>query len=137
MKLTLAIVILGLLGLVAPSALAQSAGGNAADIRDLLLRSTGWIYDWKPSLTSNIDPKTPGEVGNGEMLFQMRGDAIALTIHNLTRSVTCERTAAVSADTVVFDACFETGIRLRFDPADREFSFKGGNTMHDYRLKAK
>jgi len=137
MKLTLALVMLGLLGFAPPSALAQTAGGNTGEIRDLLLRSTGWIYDWKPGPTSNIDPKTPGEVGNGEMLFQMHGDAIALTIHNLTRSVTCERKVTVSADTVMFDACFEAGIRLSFDPDDREFPFKGGNTMHDYRLKPK
>ena len=137
MKLTSALVLLGLIGVAAPYALAQSAGGNPAEVRDLLLRPAGWIYEWKPSPANKVDPSVQGETGNGEMVFQARGDAIMLTIHNETVSVTCERKATVSGDTVMFDACLEGGIRLRFDAADREFPFKGGTFLHDYRLKAK
>src|SRR6185437_1500857 len=137
MKSVFALVMLGLVGLVMPSALGQSPGGQTGEIRDLLLRTPGWVYDWKPSPTSKIDPNSPGETGNGEMVFQIRGDAIVLTIHNLTRSITCERKVTVSDDTVMFNACFSPGVRLRFDPTDSEYPFKGGTTTLDYRLKAK
>ena len=136
MKFGSALLLLGLLGIGVPCALAQGPAADPA-ARDMLLRPAGWIYEWKPGPANSVDPNQRGETGHGEMLFQARGDAIVVAIHNLTLAGWCEHGATVSADGVTFDACYETGITLRYDPADPEYPFKGGGPRHEYRLKAK
>ena len=137
MRPTLAVVLLCLIGLAAPSALTQSTAGSPGEVRSLLLRPAGWIYEWKPSPTNKNSPSNVGETGNGEMVFEVRGNAIVATIRNLTLKTTCTSDVTLAGDVVMFNLCYDRGIRLRFDPADHDFPFKGGSEMYDNRLKPK
>ena len=133
MKLTSVFVLAGLIGLMAPTTVAQSTD----EILAQLLRPEGWIYEWKPGPTNMLGPDHVGLTGHGEMLFQAHGDAVGVTIHNLTVSVTCERDVAISDGTVMFNPCIASTVKLHFDPADHDFPFKGESAIYDWRLKPK
>ena len=128
-------IVIGLLGIAAilawvGIAYAQTAPTEPERIKALLLRPAGWKADW--SLPGGYDK------GEGEYLFEARGDKVVVKIQNLTNPITCERDVTVTSDGVKFDGCRDLNITLRFDPNDQDYPFKGkGLSGDDYKVKAK
>ena len=135
MNLAVRVSLAGLIVIAASTASAQSG----VELRELLLRPTGWIFEWKLGLGSNVDSTAPGASGNGEMMFQVRGGPIIVAIDNKTLGLKCERPATLSGTTVLYNGCLDIGIVLQFDPADRDYPLKGANADEhfEYRLKVK
>ena len=104
--------------------------GDPERIKAILLRPTGWKADWGK----------PGGIGKGvsELICEVRGDKIVAKLKNLTYPITCERDVRIIADTVIFDGCNDWDIRLRFDPNDQTYPFKGnGRNGDEYKVQAK
>jgi len=133
MKIVSSIVLAALMTFAAPFALAQSTD----EILNQLLRPGGWIYEWKPGPTNKLSPDHFGLTGHGEMLFQAQGDAVVVTIQNMTVSTTCKRDVTISGGIVMFNPCIASEVKLHFDPADHDFPFKGESAIYDWRLKPK
>lgn len=108
-------------------------------LRALLTRPKGWVYEERPG-SANADP-APKEPVVGEIVFAAKGDALVATIASdsalMTARKTCDGAARLSGDVVAYDGCFRTGIRLRYDPTDKDYPLKGGSSRYDYRLKPK
>lgn len=98
-------------------------------IKDLLLRTDGWIVTWNGWNGS----------GKGYFVFEARGDDIVVKINNITAGDTCEQNVTITSDVVKLDGCYSSSsnIVLLFDPNDHEYPFKGGNKGMKYKFKAK
>jgi len=104
--------------------------GEPDKIKALLLRPAGWKADW-----SEFGTFAKGE---GEFLFEARGDKVVVKIQNLTSPTTCERDVTLTSDGLKFDGCRDLDITLRFDPNDLDYPFKGKSLSgFDYKVKAK
>jgi len=111
-------------------AYAQTAPTEPERIKALLLRPAGWKADW--SLPGGYDK------GEGEWIFEARGDKVVVKIQNFTRPTTCERDVTLTSDGVKFDGCRDLDITLRFDPNDLDYPFKGKSLSGtEYKGKAK
>lgn len=97
------------------------------EIRSVLLRPGGWAVEYR------------GPTGDGvsEFVFEERGDKIVVKISSSTINMKCERNAELVGNTVKMDACYSTGITLRYEPSDSEYPFKGENETVAYKLKPK
>ena len=109
---------------------AQTSGGGPHQIKRLLLRPIGWVIEWHAS-----------QFGSGEagLLYEARGDKVVVVIEHLADPfLTCERDVAFTADGFTHDGCRDTDVKLRFDPNDPDYPFKGGggSLKVDYRVKA-
>lgn len=108
-------------------------------LRALLTRPNGWVYEERPG-SANVDT-APSAGVNGEIVFSVRGDALVATVATeaalITANKTCESLAKVSDDVLAYDSCFRTGIRLRYDPTDKDYPLKGGSSRYDFRLTPK
>ena len=104
--------------------------GGPDTIKALLLRPAGWKADW--SLPGGYDK------GEGEWIFEARGDKVVVKIQNFTRRTTCERDVTLTSDGVKFDGCYDVDITLRFDPNDLDYPLKGKSLSGtEYKGKAK
>jgi hypothetical protein len=105
----------------------QTTGGPDK-IKAMLLRPAGWKANW-----------IRGEdKGVSEITFEARGDKVVAKIRNLTRPTTCEHDVVITSDIVKFDACYDFGITLRFDPRDQHYPFKGTSASgYDYKVQRK
>jgi hypothetical protein len=104
--------------------------GGPDTIKALLLRPAGWKADW--SLPGGYDK------GEGEWIFEARGDKVVVKIQTFTRPTTCERDVTLTSDGVKFDGCRDLDITLRFDPNDLDYPFKGKSLSGtEYKGKAK
>jgi hypothetical protein len=103
--------------------------GEPDKLKAMLLRPAGWKADWS---------YRGYEMGEGEFLFEVRGDKVVVKIQNFTNPITCERDVTVTSDVVKFDGCRDLDITLRFDPNDPDYPFKGKSLSGtDYKVKAK
>lgn len=112
---------------------------HAQDLKAFLLKAAnGWVLEW-----SNPDT---GNRGVTEAVFADRGEKVvaSLNITDQGRHAaavrSCERDVGISADTISFDSCRDTGIALIFDPSDSAYPLKSKNRSNNgyvYKAKAK
>jgi hypothetical protein len=108
----------------------QTATGEPAKIKELLLRQRGWDANWRG----------PGDAGENIFLFESRGEKIVakITVINPPKNTSCEREVIISSDVVKLDGCRDKNITLQFDPNDQVYPFKGKSSGgFEYKLKAK
>ena len=109
------------------NAQAKSASAGADEIKAMLLRPGGWLAEWRG----------PTYTGVSDYFFEERGENIVAKIHTPSINLSCERNVTITEDAVNYDACYDTGISLHFDPDDKEYPFKGKSEKVIYKLKAK
>ena len=95
-------------------------------IKALLLRPGGWLVEWQGA-----------SKGESEYVFEERGENLVVKIRTAAVNMECERNVTITADVVTFDACYDTGIQLHYDPNDKEYPFKGESPNVNYKLKVK
>jgi hypothetical protein len=108
----------------------QTATGEPAKIKELLLRQRGWDVDWRG----------PGGSGDSVILFESRGEKIVakITVYNPPNNTSCEREVIISSDVVKLDGCRDKDVKLQFDPNDQVYPFKGKSPAgFEWKLKAK
>jgi hypothetical protein len=104
--------------------------GDPGKIKAMLLRPAGWKAEW-----SEFGTFAKGE---GEFLFEARGDKVVVKIQIFTSPTTCERDVTLTSDGAKFDGCRDLDITLRFDPNDLNYPFKGKSLSgFDYKATAK
>ena len=97
-------------------------------IRDKLLKADGWIAEWRGY----------GYEGAAETIFEEREGKTIAIIHNvLNPDQNCERPVTITPEGFKMDGCTDTDISLVFDPADREYPFKGESKNCYYKFKVK
>lgn len=112
---------------------------HAQDLKAMLLKpANGWVLEW-----SNPDT---GNRGVTEAVFADRGDMVVASL-NITDEGrysaavrVCERTVSITADTISFDSCRDSGIVLISDPSDSPYPLKSkkrSNNGYVYQAKAK
>ena len=112
---------------------------HAQDLKAVLLKhANGWVLEW-----SNPDTGNRGVV---EAVFADRGEKVVaslnITDEGLFKSAvrSCERNVDITADTIRFDGCRDSGIVLIFDPSDIAYPLKSKNRSNNgyvYKGKAK
>jgi len=105
----------------------KTASVGVDEIKAMLLRSAGWLVEWRGSTN----------IGVNDYIFEARGENIVVKINNPTYNMVCERIVTINSDDIKFDACWDTNITLRFDPDDQEYPFKGESQKVNYKLKVK
>lgn len=115
--------------------IAQSPVSSQPEMRALLLRQAGWMFEWKPGPANKTDANDVEDSGKGQLVFKARGNAIVVTMRNEKLTAPCENPVTLSDDTVVFDGCNYFGITLRFDSSDADYPFKGTSPLYEFRLK--
>lgn len=110
---------------------------HAQDLKAVLLKpANGWVLEW-----SNPDS---GNRGVTEAVFAERGEKVVATLNITDEGLfkaavrSCERNVVITADTISFDGCRDTGIVLIFDPSDMTYPLKSKNRSNNgYVWKAK
>jgi dienelactone hydrolase len=111
------------------------------DLLKLLTNAAGWRYEQRQGLPLPGRSKDTSTNLDATIVFRADGERMVAKIANdkdqpnLTAGETCEKPVTITGDTLVFDNCFRPGVRLRFDPTDKEFPLKGGTSSQDVRLK--
>ena len=123
--LTLAIVLFSSLSTL-DYAVAGGKGGSD-EIKALLLRPNGWLAEWQGNTYSGVS----------DWIFEERGENLVVKIRTAAVNMECERDVTITANVVKFDACYDTGIQLHYDPNDKEYPFKGESPNVNYKLKEK
>jgi hypothetical protein len=123
--LTLAIVLFSSLSTL-DYAVAGGKGGSD-EIKALLLRPNGWLAEWQGNTTSGVS----------DWIFEERGENVVVKLRTAATNMECERDVTITADVVKFDACYDTGIQLHYDPNDKEYPFKGESPNVNYKAKEK
>ena len=108
------------------NALAGEAIGSDK-FKEMLLRPGGWLVEWRGHTYSGVS----------DSIFEERGENIVVKIHSASMNMSCERNVTVTGDAVKYDACYDTGITLHYDPNDKEYPFKGESQNTNFKLKAK
>ena len=108
------------------NALAGEAVGSDK-IKEMLIRPGGWSVEWRGNTYSGVS----------DCIFEERGENIVVKIHSASVNMSCERNVTITEDAVKYDACYDTGITLHYDPDDKEYPFKGESQTTNYKLKAK
>ena len=112
----------------------QTGAGGPDKIKAVLLRPAGWKFDWMRSSVY---------WGQGELIYEARGEKVVVKIQNLFRSdgaslLSCERDVSITTNGIQHDGCRDSGITLLFDPKDQDYPFKGKSPRGtEYKLKAK
>ena len=101
--------------------------GESDEIKALLLRPNGWLAEWQGNTYSGVS----------DWIFEERGENLVVKIRTAASNMECERNVTITADVVKFDACYDTGIQLHYDPNDKEYPFKGDSQQTNYKLKEK
>jgi len=96
-------------------------------IKDMLIRPGGWLVEWRGHTYSGVS----------DSIFEERGENIVVKIQTASMNMSCERNVTITEDAVKYDACYEPGITLHYDPDDKEYPFKGKSQNTNYKLKAK
>ena len=102
---------------------------GADKIKAILLRSDGWLAEWR----EDPDPMQ----GTSDFIFEPRGETIVVKIKSNSINITCERNVTITSDVVKMDSCYGDNITLLFDANDHEYPFKGGSKSYKYKLKEK
>jgi hypothetical protein len=123
--LTLAIVLFSSLSTL-DYAVAGGKGGSD-EIKALLLRPNGWLAEWQGNTYSGVS----------DWIFEERGENVVVKLRTAATNMECERDVTITADVVKFDACYDTGIQLHYDPNDKEYPFKGESPNVNYKAKEK
>ena len=105
----------------------KTASVRVDEIKAMLLRTEGWLVDWRGHTYS----------GESDSIFEDRGGKIVVKIHTASMNTSCERDVTITPDGIKFDACYDTGIILHYDPDDKEYPFKGESQNVNYKFKAK
>jgi hypothetical protein len=104
----------------------KTAAGGTDEIKALLLRPNGWLVEWQGA-----------SKGESEYVFEERGENLVVKIRTAAVNMECERDVTITANVVKFDACYDTGIQLHYDPNDKEYPFKGESPNVNYKVKEK
>ena len=104
----------------------KTATGGSDKIKALLLRPNGWLVEWRGNSS-----------GVSDWIFEERGENVMVKIRTAAWNMECERNVTITADVVKFDACYDTGIQLHYDPNDKEYPFKGESPNVNYKAKEK
>jgi len=105
----------------------EKTSTNGSDkIKALLLRPGGWLVEWRGNSS-----------GVSDWIFEERGENVVVKIRTAAVNMECERNVTITADVVKFDACYDTGIQLHYDPNDKEYPFKGESPNVNYKVKEK
>jgi hypothetical protein len=104
----------------------KTAAGGTDEIKALLLRPGGWLVEWQGA-----------SKGESDWIFEERGENTVVKIRTAAVNMECERNVTITADVVKFDACYDTGIQLHYDPNDKEYPFKGESPNVNYKAKEK
>ena len=102
------------------------AYGGADEIKAMLLRPGGWTVEWRGA-----------SEGVSDYLFEDRGGKIVVKIETVAWNMSCEKDVTIESEAIKFDACYDTGVTLHFDPDDQEYPFKGESQKVNYKLKPK
>jgi hypothetical protein len=96
---------------------------------ETLLRPTGWRAEWTG----------PGGSGITEVMFLRQGDTVTAKIRLvLPIEMVCENPVKVESTTVSFDGCRDPGLKLHFDPTDRDIPFRGSTPRgYEWKLRPK
>ena len=123
------LVTLGALCLLQAAFVAPVAGQENLGMLETLLRPAGWRAEWAG----------PGGSGITEVTFLRQGDKVIAKIRLVHPfEMTCESPVEVGAATVAFDGCRDPGLRLQFDPKDRDIPFRGSTPRgYEWKLRAK
>ena len=125
--LTLAIVLfLTLITFDYAIARGKTSTSGSDKIKTLLLRPNGWLVEWRGN-----------SKGVSEWMFEERGENVVVKIVTPHWNMECERNVTITDDVVTFDACYDTGIQLHYDPNDKEYPFKGESPNVNYKVKEK
>jgi hypothetical protein len=111
-------------GLVTSAFSGEAIGSDK--IKEMLLKPGGWLVEWRGNSS-----------GVSDSIFELRGENIVVKIHTAAMNMSCERNVTITEDAVKYDACYDTGITLHYDPNDKEYPFKGESQNVNYKLKAK
>jgi hypothetical protein len=101
--------------------------GESDEIKALLLRPNGWLAEWQGNTYSGVS----------DWIFEERGENLVVKIRTAASNMECERNVTITADVVKFDACYDTGIQLHYDPNDKAYPFKGESPNVNYKVKEK
>ena len=101
--------------------------GESDEIKALLLRPNGWLAEWQGNTYSGVS----------DWIFEERGENLVVKIRTAASNMECERNVTITADVVKFDACYDTGIQLHYDPNDKKYPFKGESPNVNYKVKEK
>ena len=104
----------------------KTATGGSDKIKALLLRPNGWLVEWQGNSR-----------GESDWIFEERGENVVVKIRTAAMNMECERDVTITSDIVKFDACYDTGIQLQYDPNDKEYPFKGESPNVNYKAKEK
>ncbi len=103
----------------------EAIGSNK--IKVMLVRPGGWVLEWRGQTYRGVS----------DSIFEERGENIVVKIHSASMNMSYERNVTITEDAVKYDACYDTGITLHYDPDDKEYPFKGESQTTNYKLKAK
>lgn len=97
-------------------------------VKSALLKPSNWQVEWRG----------PGGEGTSDFRFEQRGEKVVVKIQTPSASLSCESDVIITAETATLNGCRDPGILLRFDPADRDYPFKGKSPRnYEYKLKAR